>query len=488
MTYEEVTVGDVYKDSPVSKQVMLLKNSIGKEDKAVSLIRCMKTLLGKQNQCIAELTAKASNTTGLLSPTSLSPQPSRKESNLSLSILNRPTEGKFAKLLGMCNPLLDMSLSVPDSFLEKWGLEADNAVLANENTVELFDEMTKDERTSYIPGGSGLNSMRVAQWVLGAPNSTVFVGTTGEDDFGEILHGTTQTEGVGMLNLTISDEQTGTCAVLTTKDNKRSLVANLGASNVFKREWLDTKVELKNALDSCSLYYITGFFLRTTPETVMEVMRIGNRRGKTVCLNLSAPFVIQAVGKGFAEAFAMSNIVFGNNAEYLALDEVMEWDLKDMEKIAKKVQSLPGVRNRIVVVTQGSDDVCTVSKTGVTYYPTPSVPSADIVDTNGAGDGFVGGFLAKYSKGGKIEECVKIGQWAASIIIRRPGCSIPPLPPGCCVSMAEPLPDRRPNLSHATVTKTAKKQPKQNGAKKDPVKKEVRRLRPIGTRHVDPKA
>jgi adenosine kinase len=48
-----------------------------------------------------------------------------------------------------------------------------------------------------------------------------------------------------------------------------------------------------------------------------------------------------------------------------------------------------------------------------------------IVDTNGAGDAFVGGFLAQLSKKKSIEECVKCGNWAATEIIQRSGCTFP---------------------------------------------------------------
>ena len=44
-------------------------------------------------------------------------------------------------LLGMCNPLLDMVMSIEGPFLDKWGLKPDNAVLAKEETLPLFQEM-----------------------------------------------------------------------------------------------------------------------------------------------------------------------------------------------------------------------------------------------------------------------------------------------------------------------------------------------------------
>lgn len=69
-------------------------------------------------------------------------------------------------------------------------------------------------------------------------------------------------------------------------------------------------------------------------------------------------------------------------------------------------------------------------------FPVPVIPEDEKRDTNGAGDAFVGGFLAQFimtggsdvsnlSKNPKVlEECIKIGYYAASKIIRISGCDI----------------------------------------------------------------
>ena len=61
--------------------------------------------------------------------------------------------------------------------------------------------------------------------------------------------------------------------------------------------------------------------------------------------------------------------------------------------------ALPKVsdRKRTVVITQGCDPVIVVVGTAVAEYPVNILPKDKIVDTNGAGDAFVGGlycFLA----------------------------------------------------------------------------------------------
>ena len=56
------------------------------------------------------------------------------------------------------------------------------------------------------------------------------------------------------------------------------------------------------------------------------------------------------------------------------------------------------------------------------------VKNDEIVDLNGAGDAFLGGFLAMYLKGNRgnrLFSCCKAGNEAASVILRNVGCTYP---------------------------------------------------------------
>ena len=84
-----------------------------------------------------------------------------------------------------------------------------------------------------------------------------------------------------------------------------------------------------------------------------------------------------------------------------------------------------GARPRVVVFTQGSDCTIVACNGEVTKYDVDALPKEMLVDTNGAGDAFVGGFLAQMYLKKPIAECVRAGHWAARTIIQRSGCSFP---------------------------------------------------------------
>merc|ERR1712071_151455 len=69
-------------------------------------------------------------------------------------------------VVGLCNPLLDISASAEPAFLEKYGLLANNAILAEEKHKPMYKEMISQYKVDYIAGGSGQNTMRVAQRVM----------------------------------------------------------------------------------------------------------------------------------------------------------------------------------------------------------------------------------------------------------------------------------------------------------------------------------
>jgi len=123
-----------------------------------------------------------------------------------------------------------------------------------------------------------------------------------------------------------------------------------------------------------------------------------------------------------------TDIVFGNETEAAAYAESFELNTTDVGEIAMKIAQLPkenGSRSRLVVITQGSDPVIAVEHGKLHSFPVAPIPKEEIVDTNGAGDAFVGGFLAQQVLGKNLETMVRCGNWAAAHCIKRSGCTMP---------------------------------------------------------------
>ncbi|XP_064099702.1 uncharacterized protein LOC135210778 isoform X3 [Macrobrachium nipponense] len=331
-------------------------------------------------------------------------------------------------LFGMGNPLLDILVSTDESFLEKYGLEANNAILAEDKHQSMYQEMSDMKNVEYIAGGATQNSMRVAQWIIKEPKRATFMGSVGEDVYSKILQTRAEDAGVVVRYQKQSNHPTGTCAVVVTNNGKcRSLVANLAAANHFNISHLENP-ENRALMEKAKFYYISGFFLTVSPESILKVGKHACEKDKMFCMNLSAPFLCEFFKDPMMQAFPYIDLIFGNETEAAKFSEIQGFGTTDIKEIALKTADLPKHnkdRQRIVVYTQGAENVILAKDGKITEFPVIKLSEEELIDTNGAGDAFVGGFLAQLVQGKSTEECIKCGIWAATEIIQRSGCSFP---------------------------------------------------------------
>ena len=57
-------------------------------------------------------------------------------------------------------------------------------------------------------------------------------------------------------------------------------------------------------------------------------------------------------------------------------------------------------------------------------YP-EKISQNDIVDFNGAGDAFLGGFLSQQIQNQTLENCCRCGNHTAAVVIKQLGCNFP---------------------------------------------------------------
>ena len=327
-------------------------------------------------------------------------------------------------ILGIGNPLLDISADVSVDILDKYEVTLNNAILAEAKHMPLYEELIKNYPVQYIAGGATQNSIRVAQWML-KPGATGYMGAVGVDAFGEQLEKCASTDGVRVNYMKNPNVATGTCAVLINKQ-ERSLIANLSAANTFNVSHLDT-IESKEMIDRAQLYYMAGFFLTVSIDSIIRIGQHAVENYKTVCINLSAPFIPQFFGDQLAAAIPYADYVFGNETEAATYGKVMGWG-EDVSVVALKLSALPkasGTRSRVVCFTQGSNPTIVAKDGKITEYPVEYLAKELIVDTNGAGDAFVGGFIARLVEDKPVSECVRSGTFAARTIIQFSGCTFP---------------------------------------------------------------
>jgi len=334
---------------------------------------------------------------------------------------------KENSILIIGNPLLDISAVTDDQFLQKYGLKANDAILASEQHMPIYEELSRLNNVEYTAGGSAENAARILQWIVRKPNVAVFMGCIGRDKFGEVLEQKAKGDGVNTKYQYHSDP-TGTCAVVITGHN-RSLCANLSASKHFNVDHIKNN-ENWAIVEQAQYYYATCYALNVSFESVEMLAKHASANNKVFSLNLSAPYLITWHKDQIASVLEFVDILFGNETEAAQFAKELNLPSNDIKDVAKHISGLPKANGtqRMVVFTQGVNPVIVVKGNELKEFSVPALEPGEILDTNGAGDAFVGGFLAQYILKKPLDTCVKCGTYAAQEVIRRSGCTVPEKP------------------------------------------------------------
>lgn len=272
--------------------------------------------------------------------------------------------------------------------------------------------------------------MRAAQYCL-PPHSTAYIGCVGKDEYAATLEEAAKKDGLLTLYSAHPTLKTGICSVLLT-DCHRSLVADLSAAAAYDLSMLKENQRACSLMKSVKAIYATGFFLTSSPESIKYAAeQASDSNGKTLfTMNLSAPFVAEFYKEHLALLLPSIDILFGNESEAISFaksfgitggDCVQEIALEISKMIKKTSLSL-------VVITQGADATIIASSGRIIdLIQPPLIPSEEIIDTNGAGDAFVGGFLSRFltSPHNTLRSSVEAGHALAGVIIRQSGVVFP---------------------------------------------------------------
>jgi adenosine kinase len=351
---------------------------------------------------------------------------------------------EMTMIVGVENPLLDISVNCDDDLLAKYSLDPNAAILAGPEHLPLLEEIKSFDDVFYSAGGATQNAMRTAQWILGGKESVsrvAYMGCVGKDDnMAKMKWSVEDVFGVRAVYQIDETHPTGTCGVLISSHGKnRSLVANLGAANHFQKRHLEAnRAEI---LNKARIIYSSGFFITAATESLDYLAEyVATEATKPIfCFNLAAPFIceVEPFRIVLMRTITYVDYLFGNDAEADALAKALGWNdiAGNLKAIAQRIADLEkkGVsakRNRVVIITQGSEDtiVAIQGESEPRMFPIQKIPESEIIDSNGCGDAYAGAFVAGLLENKTLDECCRAGAYAAYEIIRRSGCTLPDKP------------------------------------------------------------
>jgi len=116
--------------------------------------------------------------------------------------------------------------------------------------------------------------------------------------------------------------------------------------------------------------------------------------------------------------------IVANETEAQKIIEKLKLDVSETESSMKVLSELPKEnqkRKRTVIFTNGPKPVQIYSDGKYYTFDVPHLDKSEIVDTNGAGDAFLGGFLSGLIQDKPLTECVRAGLHTARFILKVSG-------------------------------------------------------------------
>lgn len=259
-----------------------------------------------------------------------------------------------------------------------------------------------------IPGGKGANQA-VAAARMGA--EVHFIGSVGNDNFGERLERGLAHEGIELAHLSHwSEGATGIAMIYVSDAGQNMIVISPGANGQLTLKHIDW------AKDVIGASQILLCQLETPLAIVSHAINIAHAAGVPVILNPAPATPLPR------ELIARVAYLIPNETEASLLTGIEVTDGVSAQRACVALRE-QGAAN--VVITLGEQGVVSLSEND--EFQSQSATRVSVVDTTGAGDTFVGSFAVEIAQGRSLHDAIAFAQSAAALKITKLGAqaSIP---------------------------------------------------------------
>lgn len=264
------------------------------------------------------------------------------------------------------------------------------------------------EEISVVNGGDALNTA-VGLGRLG--HDVAFIGKAGKDDFGRMLVDIARNAGVDVSHVKVSQIYDNSKVVaLISADGQRSFLHCPGSNQEFSADDIEEDVLWgKNVFHIGGMFHLPSF---DGEKGAAGVLARAQALGAKTCMDVAFDHSgrwLETIGCCLPHLdFFMPSI--GEVREMLNISDEVE--------AARRFKEM-GVRN--VVIKLGEAGVyCSPQEEKAFYCDCYHVQA---VDTTGAGDGFVGGFIGALDSGKCLEDCVLEGTANAAFVVQKVGAT-----------------------------------------------------------------
>lgn len=271
----------------------------------------------------------------------------------------------------------------------------------------VFDvDVTLVDAIEILPGGDAMNE---AITLARLGNRVGLAGLVGRDPFADIVLNVAREAGVDVANVRVSDSvKTSVAIMLIKEDGSRNFASYRGANSAFSIDDIDLSVVKRTRLINIgSMFALKSFDGRGATALLKEA------KANNVITSADMKYDTYKIGfEGIRETLGYIDYFLPSydEAAYLTGE-------KEPGKMAEKLRAAGAG----AVVIKLGDQGCHISagKESLTLPPFKT----KVVDTTGAGDNFVAGFLTGVLRGWSIRECGTFANAVGSLSVQYVGPS-----------------------------------------------------------------
>jgi len=254
---------------------------------------------------------------------------------------------------------------------------------------------------AIFQGGKGANQA-IALAKLDVP--TLMLGKVGKDALSDFALSSLQESGVDIAGITKSQKSsTGSASIWVNAQGQNSIVIYPGANGEVDEDFI---IQHEKFFDDAP-WLLTQF--EVPLESILLALKLAKKHGLKTVID---PAPVKKI----------SNNHIWELVDYLLPNEIELKELTHTDNILKGINILKSRGVKEVIVKLGKQGTAYEDKGKLLFFP--AVPVERVVDTTGAGDCFIAGFLYGMIQWGDITRAIKIGNLTASYSIQKKGAGI----------------------------------------------------------------
>jgi sugar/nucleoside kinase (ribokinase family) len=265
-----------------------------------------------------------------------------------------------------------------------------------------------------LPGGSGANQ---AAWLAAEGVRVVFAGRVGASDHAEQSR-LLATAGVEPVLARDEAVATGLIVSVIGPDGERSFYTDRGANARLCRADLPDTL-----LDNVDLLHLSGYAFFDTGARVAVTALVAAAAARGIHVSVDPP------STAFLEEIGVENFLGWTKGARICLPNAAEAAvLARSDNVATQLTVLGG-SYELAVIKRGADGAVAGDSAGRRWKARTA--RVETVDSSGAGDAFLAGFLAELLRSGDIDAClqrgIETGARAVTTLGARPSRALPML-------------------------------------------------------------